>query len=91
MCDTPFNPTFLICRSISNIIYSVIFGHRVDYQDEDCEMFLGLLAENLKLVDTFWVQDEDKQHVPHVWTPDPPEKPTGYREPSMPRRVSGPD
>ncbi|XP_057568216.1 cytochrome P450 2F3-like isoform X4 [Hippopotamus amphibius kiboko] len=65
MCDTPFNPTFLICRSISNIIYSVIFGHRVDYQDEDCEMFLGLLAENLKLVDTFWVQDEDKQHVPH--------------------------
>ncbi|KAF5924148.1 hypothetical protein HPG69_018082, partial [Diceros bicornis minor] len=53
---TLFDPTFLIHCSISNIICSVVFGHRFHCQDEDFKTFLGLLAENLKRVDTFWVQ-----------------------------------
>ncbi|XP_054553165.1 cytochrome P450 2G1-like [Talpa occidentalis] len=55
-CGMPFDPTFPIRRSISNIICSVVFGRRFDYQDEDFKTFLWLLAENLKQVDTFWVQ-----------------------------------
>ncbi|VTJ54956.1 Hypothetical predicted protein [Marmota monax] len=55
-CGTPFDPTFPIRRSTANIICSVVFGCRFHYQDEDFKTFLGLLAENLKQMDTFWVQ-----------------------------------
>ncbi|KAM5134069.1 cytochrome P450 2G1-like [Callospermophilus lateralis] len=55
-CGTPFDPTFPICRSTANIVCSVVFGRRFHYQEEDFRTFLGLLAENLKQMDTFWVQ-----------------------------------
>ncbi|XP_015352515.2 cytochrome P450 2G1-like, partial [Marmota marmota marmota] len=55
-CGTPFDPTFPIRRSTANIICSVVFGCCFHYQDEDFKTFLGLLTENLKQMDTFWVQ-----------------------------------
>uniref|UniRef100_UPI004038D921 cytochrome P450 2B4-like n=1 Tax=Callospermophilus lateralis TaxID=76772 RepID=UPI004038D921 len=55
-CGTPFDPTFPIRRSTANIVCSVVFGRRFHYQEEDFRTFLGLLAENLKQMDTFWVQ-----------------------------------
>lgn len=42
----------------------MFFGHHFDHQVEDFKTFLGLRAENLKQVDTFWVQVAT-EHFPH--------------------------
>nr|XP_056701793.1 cytochrome P450 2G1-like isoform X2 [Euleptes europaea] len=39
---SPFDPTFFLSRSVSNIICSIVFGQRFDYKDKD---FLTLLAK----------------------------------------------
>uniref|UniRef100_A0A6I8N8T8 Cytochrome P450 n=1 Tax=Ornithorhynchus anatinus TaxID=9258 RepID=A0A6I8N8T8_ORNAN len=36
----PFDPTFFLSRTVSNVISSVVFGHRFDYEDK---RFLSLL------------------------------------------------
>ncbi|XP_023598525.1 cytochrome P450 2B4-like [Trichechus manatus latirostris] len=43
-------------EEVSSIICSVVFDCRFDYQDEDFKTFLGLLAENMRRMGTFWVQ-----------------------------------
>ncbi|XP_069500543.1 cytochrome P450 2F2-like [Ambystoma mexicanum] len=35
MGGSPFNPEFLISKSVCNIISSILFGNRFDYDDED--------------------------------------------------------
>ncbi|XP_070620931.1 cytochrome P450 2A13-like isoform X2 [Erythrolamprus reginae] len=37
----PFDPTYFLSRSVSNVISSIIFGNRFDYEDQE---FLSLLA-----------------------------------------------
>ncbi|XP_067413346.1 cytochrome P450 2G1-like [Emydura macquarii macquarii] len=39
---SPFDPTFFLSRSVSNVICSIVFGRRFDYADE---RFLNLLAK----------------------------------------------
>ncbi|KAM4800554.1 cytochrome P450 2B6-like [Urocitellus parryii] len=56
--ERPLTPTFTIRRSTANIICSVVFGSRFHHQDENFKTFLGLLAENLKQMDTCWVQGD---------------------------------
>ncbi|TNN46533.1 Cytochrome P450 2J2 [Liparis tanakae] len=36
----PFNPHYLITTAVSNIISTVLFGHRFEYSDEDFRRFL---------------------------------------------------
>ncbi|XP_028665021.1 cytochrome P450 2B11-like [Erpetoichthys calabaricus] len=54
--EMPFNPGFFLKRSVSNIICSIMFGKRYEYNDEEFHKLLDLLNENLRLVDSFWVQ-----------------------------------
>ncbi|XP_056396553.1 cytochrome P450 2B1-like [Hyla sarda] len=51
-----FSPAFLLRRSISNVICSVIFGERFEYTDPKLQTLLDLVAENLRRVDNIWVQ-----------------------------------
>ncbi|XP_068105565.1 cytochrome P450 2G1-like [Hyperolius riggenbachi] len=51
-----FTPAFLIRRSVSNVICSVIFGKRFEYTDPKLQTLLDLVAENLRRVDNIWVQ-----------------------------------
>ncbi|XP_033014441.1 cytochrome P450 2G1-like isoform X1 [Lacerta agilis] len=53
---SPVNPTFLLRRSVSNIICSVVFGERFQYDDQEFQTLLNLIQENLRRVDTVWVQ-----------------------------------
>uniref|UniRef100_A0A8D0B012 Uncharacterized protein n=1 Tax=Salvator merianae TaxID=96440 RepID=A0A8D0B012_SALMN len=51
---SPFDPTFFLSCSVSNVICSVVFGRRFDYQDKD---FLSLLTKiNENFVSPFSVQ-----------------------------------
>ncbi|XP_069500735.1 cytochrome P450 2H2-like [Ambystoma mexicanum] len=54
--ELPFDPTFFIRRSVSNVICSIVFGQRFDYNDKKFQILLDLIAENLQRVDNFWVQ-----------------------------------
>ena len=45
----PFNPHFTINNAVSNIICSITFGKRFDYQDDQFQELLGLLDEILNL------------------------------------------
>ncbi|XP_029475745.1 cytochrome P450 2G1-like isoform X2 [Rhinatrema bivittatum] len=49
---SPFDPTLYFSRSISNIICSIVFGDRFDYQDEKFLKLLKLLNEFSKLLDS---------------------------------------
>ncbi|XP_030402521.1 cytochrome P450 2B4-like [Gopherus evgoodei] len=52
----PCQPTFMLRRSISNVICSVVFRAQFSYEDEAFQMLLGLIQVNFWHVDTVWVQ-----------------------------------
>uniref|UniRef100_A0A8D0HFE6 Cytochrome P450 family 2 subfamily AR member 1 n=1 Tax=Sphenodon punctatus TaxID=8508 RepID=A0A8D0HFE6_SPHPU len=43
---SPFDPTFFLRRSVSNIVCFVVFGERFDYDDAEFQTLLRLLNEN---------------------------------------------
>uniref|UniRef100_A0A670ZRI7 Cytochrome P450 family 2 subfamily F member 1 n=1 Tax=Pseudonaja textilis TaxID=8673 RepID=A0A670ZRI7_PSETE len=45
----PFDPTFLLGCSVSNIICSIVFGDRFDYEDQHFLTFIGLINDNFRL------------------------------------------
>ncbi|KAJ1138617.1 hypothetical protein NDU88_004998 [Pleurodeles waltl] len=51
-----FNPTIHISSAVSNVICSVIFGNRFDYQDEEFVELLRLLNEAIVISSSFWGQ-----------------------------------
>ncbi|XP_072046944.1 cytochrome P450 2U1-like [Amphiura filiformis] len=44
----PFDPHRLLGNALSNVICSVIFGHRYEYTDEDFKELLALLSEEVE-------------------------------------------
>ena len=45
----PFDPHFIINNAVSNIICSITFGERFDYQDDQFQELLRMLDEILNL------------------------------------------
>ncbi|XP_058051909.1 cytochrome P450 2F5-like isoform X1 [Ahaetulla prasina] len=45
----PFDPTFLLGCSVSNVICSIVFGNRFDYEDQQFLTFIGLVNDNFRL------------------------------------------
>lgn len=54
----PTDPTFLLHRSVANVICSVVFGERFDYSDSELQELLDLMQENARRLDDIWVQVE---------------------------------
>ncbi|KAM4641689.1 cytochrome P450 2A5-like [Discoglossus pictus] len=52
--DTPFDPTHLLSLSVSNVICSIVFGERFDYEDEAFMTLLTLLKEVILLLASPW-------------------------------------
>ncbi|KAG8508527.1 Cytochrome P450 2J2, partial [Galemys pyrenaicus] len=52
----PFDPHFKINNAVSNIICSVTFGERFEYQDHHFQELLRLLDEVVYLETSFWCQ-----------------------------------
>ncbi|XP_058051915.1 cytochrome P450 2A13-like [Ahaetulla prasina] len=65
----PFDPTYFLSRSVSNVISSIIFGSRFDYEDQEFLSLLTTVAEIFRfsasaqgqLLDIFF---EIVQHLP---------------------------
>ncbi|XP_053577626.1 cytochrome P450 2A6 [Bombina bombina] len=47
--DSPFDPTYMLISSVSNVICSVVFGERFDYKDKEFKTLLFNLREMTKL------------------------------------------
>uniref|UniRef100_A0A8D1AYA7 Cytochrome P450 family 2 subfamily J member 34 n=1 Tax=Sus scrofa TaxID=9823 RepID=A0A8D1AYA7_PIG len=54
----PFNPQFKISNAVSNIICSITFGKRFDYQDDQFQELLRLLREVTHLQTLLWCQNK---------------------------------
>ncbi|KAB0359668.1 hypothetical protein FD754_003824 [Muntiacus muntjak] len=52
----PFNPHFTINNAVSNIICSITFGERFDYQDDQFQEMLRLFDEVMYLRTSVWCQ-----------------------------------
>ncbi|CAI5780737.1 cytochrome P450 2G1-like [Podarcis lilfordi] len=53
---SPFDPTFFLSRSVSNVICSIVFGRRFDYEDKDFLSLLAKINENFVLMSNTWGQ-----------------------------------
>ncbi|XP_078097217.1 uncharacterized protein LOC144511115 [Mustelus asterias] len=53
---SPFNPDFLLRCAASNIICSIVFGDRFEYEDKEFLSLLELIAENGRILSSPWVQ-----------------------------------
>ncbi|XP_077192790.1 cytochrome P450 2F2-like [Paroedura picta] len=53
---TPIDPTFLIGCAVTNIICSIIFGDRFDYQDRKLLSLVGLLNDEFRHLSSSWIQ-----------------------------------
>uniref|UniRef100_A0A6I8P5J6 Cytochrome P450 n=1 Tax=Ornithorhynchus anatinus TaxID=9258 RepID=A0A6I8P5J6_ORNAN len=50
----PFDPTFFLSRTVSNVISSVVFGHRFDYEDKRFLSLLHVINESFIQMSTPW-------------------------------------
>ncbi|XP_062919618.1 cytochrome P450 2G1-like isoform X2 [Mobula hypostoma] len=55
----PFNPNFLVRSATSNIICSITFGKRFDYEDKQFLWLMELVAESARTFSSPWIQDKD--------------------------------
>ncbi|XP_075179733.1 cytochrome P450 2C16-like isoform X1 [Anomaloglossus baeobatrachus] len=52
----PLDPTFYFAKAVSNVICSVVFGDRFEYEDKEFLRLLGLLNEVFKGFSNVWGQ-----------------------------------
>lgn len=53
VAERPFDPTIPLTHAVSNIICSVVFGNRFDYEDQKFLAFINLTEENNELFRSF--------------------------------------
>ncbi|KAJ6663766.1 hypothetical protein lerEdw1_009845 [Lerista edwardsae] len=64
----PFDPTFLIGCSFSNVICSIVFGDRFDYKDEKFLTLVGLINANFRIFSSPFAQASGSQlSTPRPW------------------------
>ncbi|XP_073497653.1 cytochrome P450 2C20-like [Phyllobates terribilis] len=51
---TPFDPTHMLTLAVSNVICSIVFGERFDYEDVKFKTLISLLKEVLLLMSSSW-------------------------------------
>ncbi|KAJ1082116.1 hypothetical protein NDU88_002286 [Pleurodeles waltl] len=52
----PFDPRLVINNAVSNIICSIVFGNRFEYDDPFFRNIIGLVNENMKKASGVWAQ-----------------------------------
>ncbi|XP_075771703.1 cytochrome P450 2G1-like [Pelodiscus sinensis] len=55
----PFDPTYFLSRAVSNVICSIVFGNRFDYEDKEFLSLLQMMNESFREISTPWSQFYD--------------------------------
>ncbi|XP_078517159.1 cytochrome P450 2G1-like isoform X3 [Lissotriton helveticus] len=58
-CEMPFDPTSILSQAVSNVICSITFGKRFDYEDEKFHKLLHMMNETFIHMSSFWGQLQD--------------------------------
>ncbi|XP_009958816.1 PREDICTED: cytochrome P450 2H1-like isoform X4 [Leptosomus discolor] len=56
---TPFDPTFMLSCSVSNIICSIIFGKRYDYKDKKFLSLMNNMNNIFEMMNSHWGQEKE--------------------------------
>ncbi|XP_067416388.1 cytochrome P450 2F3-like isoform X1 [Emydura macquarii macquarii] len=67
----PFDPTFLISRAVANVICSIVFGDRFDYEDRNFLTLVGLINQIFHLLSSPWGQMYNLFPGPMFYLPGP--------------------
>ncbi|XP_030073183.1 cytochrome P450 2G1 isoform X2 [Microcaecilia unicolor] len=54
--ELPFDPTFIFSQAVSNVICSIVFGNRFDYDDKEFHHLLRMINESFCLISSIWGQ-----------------------------------
>uniref|UniRef100_A0ACB8FTA8 Cytochrome P450 2G1 n=1 Tax=Sphaerodactylus townsendi TaxID=933632 RepID=A0ACB8FTA8_9SAUR len=57
--EKPFEPTYFLSRAVSNIICSIVFGNRFDYQDKEFQALMEMINNSFQEMSTAWAQFYD--------------------------------
>uniref|UniRef100_A0A670IPC2 Cytochrome P450 2G1-like n=1 Tax=Podarcis muralis TaxID=64176 RepID=A0A670IPC2_PODMU len=57
--EKPFDPTFTLSRAVSNVICSIVFGDRFDYEDKDFQALMKMMNDSFREMSTAWSQFYD--------------------------------
>ncbi|XP_010216951.1 PREDICTED: cytochrome P450 2G1-like, partial [Tinamus guttatus] len=57
--EKPFDPTYLLSQAVSNVICSIVFGNRFDYEDKEFQEMLQLMNEIFREISTPRAQFHD--------------------------------
>lgn len=52
----PIEPTFILSRTVANVISSIVFGSRFDYEDKQFLKLLQMINESFIEMSTPWAQ-----------------------------------
>lgn len=52
----PIDPTFYLSRTVSNVICSVVFGKRFDYEDQRFQSLMRMINESFVEMSMPWAQ-----------------------------------
>nr|XP_020642975.1 cytochrome P450 2G1-like [Pogona vitticeps]XP_020642976.1 cytochrome P450 2G1-like [Pogona vitticeps] len=55
----PFDPTFFLSRAVSNVICSIVFGDRFDYEDKEFQSLMEMINNSFKKMSSAWSQFYD--------------------------------
>ncbi|XP_029426903.1 cytochrome P450 2F3-like [Rhinatrema bivittatum] len=50
----PFEPTLIFGRSIANVMCSIVFGTRFEYEDKTFQTIVRVISENFHIMSSFW-------------------------------------
>ncbi|KAL8219999.1 UNVERIFIED_CONTAM: hypothetical protein K2H54_037549 [Gekko kuhli] len=70
----PFDPTYVLSRTVSNVISSITFGNRFDYEDKEFLSMLCMMLESFRFTSTSWGQLYDFFSGPMQYMPGPQQK-----------------
>nr|XP_056701790.1 cytochrome P450 2A13-like isoform X2 [Euleptes europaea] len=70
----PFDPTYVLSRTVSNVISSIAFGNRFDYEDKQFLSLLNMITESFRFTATSWGQLYDMFSGPMQYMPGPQQK-----------------
>nr|XP_033813299.1 cytochrome P450 2C42-like isoform X2 [Geotrypetes seraphini] len=54
--ELPFDPTYFLSQATSNVICSIVFGNRFEYDDSEFHLLLKMMNESIRLISSFWGQ-----------------------------------
>ncbi|XP_067317005.1 cytochrome P450 2G1-like [Anolis sagrei] len=72
--EKPFDPTYFLSQAVSNVICSIVFGDRFDYEDKEFRSLMEMINVLFREMSSSWAQFYDMYESFLKYFPGPPAK-----------------